>query len=176
MTSADFPYQKKPSIQQVSRQSSPRNSEPYIIKVPAGSPRQKKISRQSLASLMDIDDSNRPQPRYSVPFLCKSDLSTLKETTTRAITEKRKSIILDRQKSTQSGSDSDEELQFKKLSVASMPNAASDHGKRISVHSYSRLTSIPDNDVHEYDESVEEGVADEDKTHVNSNNVASEHM
>ena len=175
MTSSDFPYQKKPSIQQVSLQSSPRNSEPYVIKVPAGSPRQKKISRQSLASLMDIDDSTRPQPRYSVPFLCKSDLSTLKETTTRAITEKRKSIILDRQKSTQSGSDSDEELQFKKLSVASMPNA-SDHGKRISVHSYSRLTSIPDNDVHEYDESVEEGVADEDKTHVNSNSVASEHM
>ena len=175
MTSADFPYQKKPSIQQVSRQSSPRNSEPYTIKVPAGSPRQKKISRQSLASLMDIDDSTRPQPRYSVPFLCKSDLSTLKETTTRAITEKRKSIILDRQKSTQSGSDSDEELQFKKLSVASMP-LASDHGKRISVHSYSRLTSIPDNDVHEYDESVEEGVADEDKTHVNISSVASEHM
>lgn len=125
--------------------STPRSSILYTIPVSVPPEERKKkvsqVSRKSLASLMDIDDHTRPQPRYSVPFLCKSDLSTLKERSTAAITEKRKSIIMERKISRQhsSGSESDEELHVKKLSVTSLPGDT-DSSKR----TYSRLSSIND--------------------------------
>ena len=74
--------------------------------------------------------------------------------------------------------DLDDALQFKKLSVVSMPNAG-DHGKRISVHSFTRLTSIPDNDVQETEEFTEDKIPDEDQAYPNNTNnyiTASAHM
>ena len=150
VTSVDLPMSKtKPPP------PSPRGSVPFTISVQDNDTRQKKISRQSLASLMDIDDHSRPQPRYSIPFLCKSDLSTLKETSSAAITEKRKSIIMERKISRSSfGGDSDDESPVKKISVTSLP-LPNETGKRIGTHAYSRLTSIPDSVL------AEDGEADE---------------
>ena len=133
-----------PFSQIKSQPPSQRSSIANTLQVP-GEQRQKKISqvsRKSLASLMDIDDETRPQPRYSVPFLCRSDLSTLKETSTAAITEKRKSIIMERKLSRYSSeSESDDDMYPKKLSVTSLPNDA-EVAKRKAAQAYRRIRSI----------------------------------
>ena len=59
-----------------------------------------------------------------------------------AITEKRKSIIMERKLSRQSsGSDSDDDMYPKKLSVTSLPNE-NEVARRKAAHAYSRIRSI----------------------------------
>ena len=118
---------------------------------------------------MDIDDETRPQPRYSVPFLCRSDLSTLKETSTAAITEKRKSIIMERKLSRYSSeSESDEDMYPKKLSVTSLPNDA-EVAKRKAAQAYRRIRSISNDALVE--EEMTEDVTKENKRKLGQSEV-----
>ena len=121
---------------------------------------------------MDIDDETRPQPRYSIPFICRTDLSTLKESSTAAIAEKRKSIIMERKLSKQQASDteSDDDMYPKKLSVTSLPN--DNDASRLKVaHAYKRIRSISQNDA-----LVEEELAEDVNKRETENKTASDHL
>lgn len=127
---------------------------------------------------MDIDDDTRPQPRYSIPFICRTDLSTLKENSTAAILEKRKSIIMVRKLSRQSSeSESDEDMYPKKLSVTSLPND-NDVARLKASQAYKRIRSISNDPLVE--EEMVENVQNENKRKVgrseSENNMTSDHL